>query len=122
MFDGTGGDESECYSALLSGDDWNDWLVERLPDRPTNLLLVNRIEILPGYRRRGLGLLMLQKLVSSAFVSYGTIITLKPYAVGYDLKKEKVAQALGTRKLSAYWRRAGFKKIRGQGYYYLSVF
>jgi GNAT superfamily N-acetyltransferase len=121
VMDAESQEEHECYGALFSERAWRDVILDEIEVYPVGLLIINRITIEPEYRRNGLGVRLLERLLASTFIPSGTIVTLKPHALGHD--DDQSAFDVGTAKLAAYWSKAGLRPVpdNGFGYYYTYI-
>lgn len=100
---------------LLDDDIWN-----------FNFLILDRLEILPKYRGRGAGLLLLRSLIER-FGSGAGVVGMKPFPLQSEAKQlndsswakrlqlEKLSSDhdASQRKLKLYYRKLGFQEMRG---------
>jgi hypothetical protein len=90
----------------------------------TNLLILDRLEILPQFRGFGVGLVVLVKLMARYGPGAG-VVAMKPFPLQFEAKHEApsawdrrlqlgslaASQAVSTRKLRKYYKRLGFIPI-----------
>ena len=96
MLDDHSAEVQEYYEPIFdsNGYDFNDNLLETVDDEVTgqNLLIIDRLEILPRYRGKKLSLLILNHMINR-FSSGAAIIAMKPFPLQFeavmDEKKKK---------------------------------
>jgi hypothetical protein len=72
------------------------------------------MEIAPSFRGRGLGLKLLGSLEKSPFLPNSCLVGLQPWAMGH--KDNSKAGKIGTKKLHAYWCKAGYQEVEDGEY------
>jgi GNAT superfamily N-acetyltransferase len=93
-----------------------------------NILILDRLEILPQFRGRGLGLAVMSDLIKRFSLGAG-LVAIKPYPLQFefhssDTESRTWRQELGlsglcadeklaTQKLCDYYGRIGFRRLRG---------
>lgn len=114
---------SERLQNLLEDEIWN-----------FNLLILDRIELLPKYRGRCLGLLVMRSLIERFGAGAG-VVGIKPFPLQFELKELSSSRwrtRLGlenfpadskkaTRKLKDYYGRLGFVPMRSTPFMFLST-
>jgi len=99
----------EFYGAVFAGDEWAQSVVDATDGLASTLLIVHMMEIEAEHRGRGLGLRFMEALLDSTFIPSSTLVLMRPFAAGHE--DDMVAQAAATRKVAAYWKRAGFQRL-----------
>lgn len=122
----------DYYDALfgVNAPEFSDSLMKTLNDDVfgSNVLILDRLEILPKYRGRGLGLSVMRHMIER-FAGGAAVIAIKPFPLQFELessredgKKWKVDLGLSelsknernaTKKLRDYYGRLGFVGMRG---------
>ncbi len=122
----------EYFEPLFGSEapDFSNHLLELLDHEVigNNLLILDRLEILPQYRGKGLGLSVLRHMI--ARLSFGaSLVALKPFPLQFettsDTEAEKKWRAMlrldqlptdedaATEKLCQYYKRLGFRRLSG---------
>lgn len=114
--------ETAYYLGLLERGSWTEYVQEHFDAVCQDLLVLDRIEILPEYRGRGIGLLALRALIDLFSQQCGLVVC-KPFPLQFEgfraangtalprtKDKEKAFQQ-ARRKLIRYWSRLGFRTI-----------
>jgi len=111
-------EEFSYYEALFDTrtDYWKESYTDKLPGHPSNLFIVERMNIDNEHRGHGVGLALMNFMLNSALLPNETVVALHPFAMGHESDDVK-AEEIGTAKLERYWKRAGFKKLRGSHVY-----
>jgi len=93
-----------------------------------NLLVINRLELLPEYRRKGIGLKVLRHIITR-FSSGAAVVAIKPYPLQFEasspadeksewrdmMKLDQISTDLkvATEKLRQYYGKLGFLRLEG---------
>lgn len=122
----------DYYSAIFSvrSEDYSRRLTRLLGDFPLgrNVLILDRLELLPKYRGQGLGLSVLRAMVQR-FGHGAKIVAMKPFPLQLECRSSGSEQSAwrqqldlssfspdertATRKLLRYYARLGFMKLQG---------
>lgn len=130
IFDATGEGLDEVYEALFDDDEMKEGVCE--VGMGSDVLYLNRAEVLPAHRGRGLGLMAVLRVIED-FGSGCAAAVLKAFplqlegvndtrppspsekkhrrTMKYDALEQDPKRA--TRSLERHWRKLGFEKIRG---------
>jgi GNAT superfamily N-acetyltransferase len=106
-------DVHDFYNAFFQGNDLKPRFYDAAELFPNNVLLLTMMKIAPSFRGKGLGLELLKAVTDAPFLPSGTYIGLKPCPVSdnEDEELDEEAQRIGTKKLFAYWKKAGYDRI-----------
>jgi hypothetical protein len=131
--DGLSREMAEYHAAFFEPDDWEYKKAVRrqFPNiLSLDLLILERAEIEPGFRKRGLGLLAVSRTVDLFGVNCG-LVAMKPFPLQFrnylnsgwcpfdGLQDPAAAFRIARRRLRQYWSRVGFKRVNGTEYYAL---
>ncbi len=131
VFDGHSAEVEEFYEPIFrsEGYDFNENLLEIVNHEVSsyNLLILDRLEILPQYRRKKLGLTILHHMIER-FSAGASIVAMKPFPLQFeqigDEDKKKWRDKMGLdqfptneniakEKLYTYYRKLGFINLTG---------
>lgn len=106
----------EFHHAVFEGDDINAELSNDQESNSTlpisQVLYLHTMNVVEEFRHQGLGIALLNALTEGVFLPNNTVIVLKASAFFNELGDPLSAKATGSKKLAAYFRKAGFKNIR----------
>jgi hypothetical protein len=133
VMDGLSREMAEYHAAFFEPDDW-DYKKAIRRQFPyilsLDLLILERAEIEPRFRKRGLGLLAVSRTIDLFGVNCG-LVAMKPFPLQFrnyldsgwrppdGLQDPAAAFQIARRKLRQYWSRVGFKRVNGTDYYAL---
>jgi hypothetical protein len=120
IFDPRTLDISDKLQKLLDGSGWG------------NVLILNRLELLPGFRQKNLGLLVMRRLIER-FGAGAYVVAIKPFPLqcesarddeddwGSKLQLAHLSKNLerATKKLRDHYSKLGFKAMRGTPFMFL---
>jgi hypothetical protein len=120
VFDARSQEAHEYFSAIFDvHGNWTDVVLNAVDMLPSNLLVLHLMRIRTAYRGQGIGLAVMKAILHAAFIPSNTFVLILPYATGHEHGSKAYLE--GTRKLRAYWRRAGFKRLRGTEHYFTYI-
>ena len=123
----------KCHIAFFKAEDcdYKDAIREQFVDVfGLDLLIINRVEVEPAFRRKGLGLLAVSRMIDIFGENCG-LVAMKPFPLQFrgcldpgwnppeGIEDSEVAFRDATKKLRSYWSRAGFRRVAGTTYYAL---
>jgi GNAT superfamily N-acetyltransferase len=126
------------YCELFNGDEFNEKLQKHFNDDiyGSNLLILDRLEIVPKYRGKNWGLKVLRELIDR-FSSGAGIVAIKPYPLQHELiddspEKQKWFENMelskltqdkntGIKKLTEHYGKLGFQHVEDIEYMVLST-
>jgi hypothetical protein len=133
VMDGQSREMAEYHAAFFEPDDWEfkEGIRRQFPNiLSLDLLILERAEIEPRFRKRGLGLLAVSRTIDLFGVNCG-LVAMKPFPLQFrnylnsgwrppdGLQDPSAAFRIARRKLRQYWSRVGFKRVSGTDYYAL---
>ena len=133
VMDGHSNEMAEYHAAFFKPGDWDykDGIRPRFPDiLSLDLLMLERAEIEPAFRRRGLGLLAVSRTIDVFGTNCG-LVAMKPFPLQFrnhldpgwpppdGLQDPEAEFRIAVQKLRHYWGRAGFKRVHGTEYWAL---
>jgi hypothetical protein len=133
VMDGLSREMAEYHAAFFKPDDWEykRAIRRQFPNMLSlDLLILERAEIEPRFRKRGLGLLAVSRTIDLFGVNCG-LVAMKPFPLQFrnylnpgwrqpdGLQDPAAAFRIARRKLRQYWSRVGFKRVNGTDYYAL---
>lgn len=128
----------DYYTAIFSPGtaDFSEALSSLLDDEPLwgNVLILERLEILPRFRGEGLGLLAMRRMIERFGVG-AAVVAIKPFplqheSAGGDTDQWEARMKLSeleknatraTAALKRYYKRLGFRTMKGTPYMFLST-
>lgn len=134
VMDGESSELGEYHAAFFNPHDcdYKDSIRRQFVDiYGLDLLIINQVEIEPAFRKRGLGLLVVSKIIDVFGENCG-LIAMKPFPLQFrnyldpgwlppdGVEDPKTAFLAATRKLRNHWGRVGFKRVDGTNYCALS--
>jgi len=126
-------DMAEYHAAFFkpNGWDYRERIRRQFPDiLPLDLLILDRAEIEPAFRKRGLGLLAISRAIDLFGENCG-LVAMKPFPLQFGGYRDSGWRApegvpdpvaefrIARQKLRRYWERAGFKRVDGTEYWAL---
>jgi GNAT superfamily N-acetyltransferase len=102
--------ELNTYCRLFKAD---GWFLDRVAEISGDLLVLDRLGLVPEYRRRGLGLTIIREAIRE-LGSGCAAVAMIPAALDYDHAIgtfTPTEDAVGTKKLETYYRRLGFRRL-----------
>lgn len=133
IMDAESSELSECHSTFFKPHqcDYKDSIRRQFVDIcPSDLLILDRLEIQPAFQKRGIGLLAVSKTIDTFGESCG-LVAMKPFPLQFrsyrdpawsppaDVVDPQAAFRAAREKLRKYWSRAGFKRVNGTDYWAL---
>ena len=133
VMDGQSREMAEYHTVLFKPNDWdyNDRIRSQFPDIVSlDLLIIERAEIKPAFRKRGLGLLAACRTIDVFGANCGLVV-MKPFPLQFrnylrsdgesltGLRMRQVNSRTARQKLRSHWARAGFKRVNGTDYWAL---
>ncbi len=131
--DGIDGGVAEYWEALCHGDyGWKEEIQREFHADPSNLLIIDTVEVYPEFRGRQLGIAFVNRLID-IFGSGCGLVACKPFPLQFTppfkndpamLKKLHISamtQHAAQHKLRMYWSKAGFRHLRNTGIYLISM-
>lgn len=134
VMDGESSELGEYHAAFFNPHDcdYKDSIRRQFADIcGLDLLIINHVEIDPALRKRGLGLLVVSKIIDVFGENCG-LVAMKPFPLQFrnyldlgwlppeGVENPKAAFLVATKKLRNHWGRAGFKRVNGTDYCALS--
>lgn len=118
VMDGHSDRMAEIYSALFNNVELKRKVRELLgiAEWGSNLLVLDRIELEPTYRGKGIGPQVIETLIDR-FSPGAVAVALKPFPLQFEATREnrgarpKKGERTATKKLRAYYERLGFRRI-----------
>lgn len=127
VFDSVDGELSEYYEALFDHgtEDFKSSLSEELKIVGSNVLILERVEVLPPHRAKDLGLASILKAIH-LFGGGAGVVAIKPFPLQIssvenpdsvwcrkmEMDSLSKNESVARRKLENYWARLGFKRVR----------
>ena len=133
VMDGQSREMADYHAAFFEPDDWEykEGIRRQFPNiLSLDLLILERAEIEPRFRKRGLGLLAVSRTIDLFGANCG-LVAMKPFPLQFrnylnsgwrppdGLQDPAAAFRIARRKLRQYWSRVGFKRVSGTDYYAL---
>jgi GNAT superfamily N-acetyltransferase len=134
VMDSHSSEMSEYHAAFFkpNGWDYKESIRREFPDILTlDLLILDRAEIEPAFRKQGLGLLAISRVIDVFGENCG-LVAMKPFPLQFGnylnferhvpngLQDPTTEFRIAKQKLRRYWERAGFKRVGGTEYWALS--
>jgi GNAT superfamily N-acetyltransferase len=121
--DAYAGDIEAVTSTFFAGGQLGTDVLRDLDVSLPNLLYIQRIEVKRQYRGKGIGLAAIRRAIDVLRVNCD-VVALKPFPLQFEGKvngtNRKEAQA-ATTKLKHYYRRMGFRNLKGTGFMMLDL-
>ena len=122
-FDSIDQETQEAYCAVFAGERWSPWVAEQLQrsgvQLPRHFLYLRFMELVPEHRGKGVGALLLDRVLRHPFIPSSTLVLASPFAAGMDDSTTDGQRARA--KVAARFESIGFiqtpKPIAGRVYY-----
>ena len=133
LMDGHSSEMAEYHAAFFKPSDWNykENIRRQFPDiLSLDLLILDRAEIEPEFRKRGLGLLAISRAIDVFGENCG-LVAMKPFPLQFRGYRDSGSRApdgvrgpvaefrIARQKLRRYWERAGFVRVDRTEYWAL---
>lgn len=125
IFDAHSQGLAEYYAALFDGDEFQKKVFDALDEESySNLLILDRLEILPEFRGNNLGLVVMRRLINR-FSAGASLVAIKPFPLQFEahpnddsswrqqmkLSSFSGSEKSSTEKLLRYYGRLGFVSV-----------
>lgn len=122
-FDAIDRETHEAYCAVFSGECWSPWITEYLQRNgvqlPRHLLYLRFMELVPEHRGKGVGAVLLDRILRHPFIPSSTLVLVSPFAAGTDYASADGHEARA--KVTERFESIGFvrvpKSVAGRDYY-----
>lgn len=132
--DGITGDISEYWELLFDVESgrWKEAIQESFEIVGNDLLVIDCVEVYPNFRRRGIGLQAVDRIID-IFGSGCGLVACRPWPLQFTpafatnrrrlqrLQLPSINEGEAVNKLRSYWSRAGFWPVGQTGFYALSI-
>ena len=140
IFDAHSGSTADYYDSLFDPDTvgFSENLRQLLEDEifEPNLLIIDRLELLPGYRAQNLGIISMRRLIQRFSAGAG-VVAIKPFPLQFEqsipaedesgwheemqLASFRETERDSIRKLQNHYRKLGFVEMKGTPHMFLST-